>query len=118
MNDYLLRAETIAGGALLEALDFALEEALANVLDPNTPAKKKRKVVLEIVVDPDANRKSGALTFQVKTGLAAPVPVETSILLDRDRSTGKAVASELRSDEHPNHHRLPTGGKAVQFQAQ
>lgn len=102
-----LKTETMAGGAFLEAMDYALEETLANVLDPNTDAKKARKIVATITIKPDANRDMGALSFEVKTGLAAPVPVETSIIIDRDKSTGKAVGAELRRDENPVQHRFP-----------
>lgn len=111
-----LRAETLAGGALLEALDFALEETLANVLDVNTDAKKPRKIMAVITIRPDAQRNMGSLTFEVKTGLAAPVPVETSIIIDRDRATGKAVGAELRTGENPNQHTLPMESeKAIPF---
>ena len=121
-----LRAESMAGGALLEALDYALEETLANVLDPNTDAKKPRKITATITIKPDANRDMGALSFEVKTGLASPTPVETSIIIDRDKASGKAVGAELRRDENPLQARLDgvddldlsvsATGKAVPFQ--
>lgn len=101
-----LRAETMADGAFLEAVDYALEEALANVLDPNTDAKKARKITATITIKPDANRDMGNLSFEVKTALAAPVPVETSIIIDRDRKSGKAVGAELRKGENPAQHQL------------
>lgn len=101
-----LRAETMAGGAFLEAVDYALEKALANVLDPNTDAKKPRKITATITIRPDANRDMGNLSFEVKESLAAPVPVETSIIIDRDRKSGKAVGAELRKGENPSQHQL------------
>ena len=100
----LLESKTLSGGALLEALDYAIEEALANVLDPNTDAKKPRKITATI--KPDSHRNMGALSFEVKTGLCAPVPVETSIIIERDKKTGKAVASEMYHGEDPNQLRL------------
>jgi len=119
----VLRADTMAGGALLEALDYALEETLSNVLDPNTDAKKPRKITATITIKPDANRDMGSLSFEVKTSLAAPVPVEASIIIDRDKASGKAVGSELRRGENPLQNRFDgidddvtvTASKAVPF---
>jgi hypothetical protein len=112
----LLKAETMAGGALLEALDFALEETLANVLDPNTSAKQARKITAIITIKPDVHRDMGTLTFEVKTSTAAPVPVETSIFIDRDKVTGKAVAAERRSGEDPEPPVDADADKRLKFQ--
>lgn len=47
-----LNIQNLYGGGAVERLHGALQEALQNILDPNTPAKKARKVKLEISIKP------------------------------------------------------------------
>ena len=117
-----LKAETLAGGALLEAIDYGLDELMQNIKDVNTDAKKARTLSVKITVKADANRNLAALSFETKTGLVMPVPVETSIMIDKD-AAGKAVAAEMYPGENPEQHSLLpdddlTGGKAIPFAKQ
>jgi len=96
----LLTVESLAGGGAVERLHKALQEVLENILDPNTPAKKPRKAVLELIIKPNEQRNMGEMTISTKTTLCAPEPIETSIFIDTDKK-GKAVASERVSGESP-----------------
>lgn len=40
--------EEFAGGALQEKFDSAMEQVLANMLDPNTPWKNKREINIKV----------------------------------------------------------------------
>lgn len=42
-----LTVESLYGGGAVERFHGELEKAIANIVDPNTPAKKPRKVKLE-----------------------------------------------------------------------
>ena len=117
-----LKAETLAGGALLEAIDYGLDEVLQNIRDVNTDAKKARTLSVKITIKADVNRNLAALSFETKTGLVMPVPVETSIIIDKD-NTGKAVAAEMFPGENPEQHALMpddelASGKAIPFARQ
>ncbi len=101
-----LTIENLYGGGAVERLHGAIEEALKNIIDPNTPAKKVRKVKLEISIKPNEHRNMAEVSVLTATTLCAPEPLETSILIDKD-STGKAHASEMLSGENQNQTILP-----------
>ena len=46
----------IGKGAMLERFDYELEKVIDNILDPNTPASKPRKITLTLTLKPDAER--------------------------------------------------------------
>lgn len=101
-----LSIESLYGGGAVERLHGALQEALQNILDPNTPAKKARKVKLEVTIKPNEHRNLAEVMISTSTTLAAPEPLETNIIIDKDRD-GKAYASELAGGENPGQNTLP-----------
>jgi hypothetical protein len=101
-----LTVESLAGGGAVERLHKALGETLENILDPNTDAKKVRKVKLELSIKPNENRDFGEVTITTTTSLQPPKPIETSILIDRDKR-GKAVAAERMVGEGRDAQPLP-----------
>ena len=88
-----LSVATLYDGAVVEAVDYCLQEVLDNYLDPNTEAEKAREVILKIKIKPNKERNFGSITFQAASKLAPAQPLETAILIDRDRR-GRAVAVE------------------------
>lgn len=111
-----LTIESLYGGGAVERLHGALQEALQNILDPNTPAKKARKVKLEISIKPNEQRNLADVMVSTSCTLCPPEPLETSIIIDKD-NTGKAHAAELGGNENPNQNTLPgtmeAGGKVL-----
>lgn len=101
-----LTIESLYGGGAVERLHNALQEALDNILDPNTPAKKVRKVKLELSIKPNEQRTLAEMLVTTACTLCPPEPLETSIMIDKDAS-GKAHASELVSGENPAQTILP-----------
>lgn len=87
-------------GALAEKMELAMVEVAENILDPNYPAKGKRKITATITFDPDEQRDIAKATLEVKTTLAARKPMEQRVLFNRDRA-GKANIAELNSAD-PN----------------
>ena len=87
-------------GALAEKMELAMVELAENILDPNYPAKGKRKITATITFDPDEQRDIAKATLEVKTTLAARKPMEQRVLFNRDRA-GKANMAELNSAD-PN----------------
>ena len=86
------------GGALAEKLEQAMVEVGENILDPNYPAKGKRKITVTITFEPDEERDIAKAKLEVKTALAPRKPVEQRMLFNRDR-TGKAMVAELNSPD-------------------
>lgn len=112
-----LTIESLYGGGAVERLHGAMQEALQNILDPNTPAKKPRKVKLELTIKPNENRNMADVLVSTSCTLCAPEPLETSIIIDKDRD-GKAQASELATGENSSQHSFPdtmNTGKIAQF---
>ena len=70
--------ESLYGGGAVERLHGALQEALQNILDPNTPAKKSRKVKLELTIKPNEQRNMAEMLVTTSTTLCPPEPLETS----------------------------------------
>jgi hypothetical protein len=101
-----LTIESLYGGGAVERFHFALQEVLQNILDPNTDAKKPRKVKLELTIKPNELRNMADLTISTTTTLCPPAPLETSILIDKDKA-GKAHAAEMFNGENPEQNSLP-----------
>ena len=89
-----LSFSTLAGGGVEEKLQYALDEVAANIADPNTDAKKARKVTMTLTLKPNEQRSIANLEVDVKTSLAAPIGISTTLMIDRDEK-GKVVASEI-----------------------
>jgi len=94
MKSGFISFNTLAGGAVEEKLQYALAEVAANIADPNTDAKKTRKVTMTLTIKPNEQRTIASLDIDVKTSLAAPKTISTAIMIDRDEK-GKAVAAEI-----------------------
>jgi len=89
-----LSFSTLAGGGVEEKLQYALDEIAENISDPNTDAKKVRKLTMTLTLKPNEQRTIANLEIDVKTSLAAPMGISTTLMIDRDEK-GKAVASEI-----------------------
>ena len=85
----------ISDGGVQVKINRALKEA-DNILDPNTEAKKKRKVQLTISISPNEKRDAAETVIDVKTTLAPEIGVNSTMLLGRD-TKGKVHINELKS---------------------
>lgn len=94
MADNTLSFATLAGGGVEEKLQYALSEVAENIADPNTDAKKARKITMTLTLKPNEARTISNVDIDVKTGLVAPKGISTTLMIDRDNS-GKIVASEI-----------------------
>jgi len=100
-----LSASSIADGAVVEALDYEIQRALDNIIDPNTPAKGARTVTLTIKLMPEESRDEAKITFVAKSTLQPAAAVETRLFI-RDQK-GVAVASEYVKPEPQKQAKLP-----------
>ena len=98
--------KSIYGGAIVEAVDHELQNVLANISDVNTSPGQTREVTLKIKIKPNKERNIAQLTFQASSKLAPAEALETSILIDRDKS-GKAVGFEMAKGNEYNQGVLP-----------
>ncbi len=89
---------TIAGGALPELFAEELRRVMANIDDPNTPAKAKRSITIQITLEPEGSRSAIAITAEVRSKLASPACSEGTLFVVRDTS-GELFAVENNTNQ-------------------
>lgn len=78
MSQPQLTLESFKDGAIPQLFQIAHEKIVANITDPNTDWKAKRKVVIEIVYQAtDEMRENVQASAQVKTTMAPIKPLTT-----------------------------------------
>ena len=90
----------MAKGAILEQIDNETAKIMANILDPNTDAKKARKLTITLTFKSDESREFVSCEAQAKSTIAPVMPIATRIILDTDKD-GNPKAMELTKDD-PN----------------
>lgn len=86
--------KNIAGGALQAKFNKAMEAVVANLLDPNTPSKDKRKITIEMTFVTDEERTQVASTVSVKQKLAPLHPINTQFGIGKDLKDGGSFIEE------------------------
>lgn len=86
--------EEFAGGALQEKFDDAMDKVLANLMDPNTQWKNKRKISVEITFEQNEDRDDTSVNVSVVPKLAPVKPIATRMSIGRDLATGEVFAEE------------------------
>ncbi len=94
-----LNINELAGGAVQEAISFALGEIFENIKDPNTQAEKARKLNITLELKPDETRQIIKMKTTCRTVLVPVNSITTQLLLDR--AGNKLVATELLKND-PN----------------
>lgn len=93
-NDVRSSLLQMAKGAIQERVDYEVSRVVDNILDMNTEAKVKRKVVLTIVMVPDDDRQVVKIEASAKSTLAPVTPVGTSLVITAD-GNGKMMLAEI-----------------------
>jgi len=93
-----INLQDLAGGSVSERIDIELQKVWENIADPNTDAKKARKLQIVLTFKADEERDIANLSIQVKPTLIPAKQTETKILLDYDEN-GKATGAELKSGQ-------------------
>ncbi|SFG09882.1 hypothetical protein [Sporolactobacillus nakayamae] len=91
-----INLQTLAGGAVAERFNRELQQVLNNIADPNTDAKKKRKLTITVTFAPKEDRSLANISVLAKKGLVPAKEIETSFMLGQDQN-GHVVAKELVS---------------------
>jgi hypothetical protein len=88
-NNYeKLHLGAVQGGKPIDQVNFALDRAIENCLDPNTGASGARKVVLTLSLSPSADRATAEISFKVETKLQGDAPGMDVVHLHRQRKVG------------------------------
>ncbi|MDY4579768.1 MAG: hypothetical protein SO471_17850 [Anaerobutyricum hallii] len=86
--------EEFAGGALQEKFDSAMEQVLANMLDPNTPWKNKREINIKVSFEQNEDRCDTTVDVSVVPKLAASKSIGTRMAIGKNIKTGELYAEE------------------------
>lgn len=73
-------------GAINEHVDYEMKKVIDNILDINTEAKKKRKIVVTLELTPDEDRSMIGLSVSAKATLAPTMSVSSSLVLAPDEN--------------------------------
>ncbi|WP_279293685.1 replication terminator protein [Enterococcus cecorum] len=98
MADIEIILSKLSEGAVQQKLDGELEKVFNNIHDLNTEAKKKRAITITLEFTPDEKRQVVNLTTKFSTKLAPVEELDTTILTDKDLTTGLIAAKELKSN--------------------
>ena len=102
-----LNVSTLSSGALMERIQEEISKAIANIVDPNTPAKKPRTVTMKMTIKPNETRNMAEVSVLTSATLCPPSPIETGIYIGMNPKTGEVGASEISSGENPKQNILP-----------
>lgn len=94
MNDRKSSILQMAKGAFEERVDREMDRVIDNILDMNTKATEKRKIILTLELVPDDERQTIGVSCQVKSKLAATNPVATSLFIAGDEN-GEMMVAEM-----------------------
>ncbi len=89
--------ENLAGGELAEKFEDAMKKVVANMMDPNTPYKNKRKISINLSLEQNENRDDVAIECTVNTTLAPVKSATTRMTIGKDLRTGELFAEEYGS---------------------
>ena len=84
----------MAMGAIEERVNYEMERTIRNIMDLNTSATAKRKVVVEITPQPDDERRVISVSAISKSTLAPTVPIKTALYMGVE-STGELRVVEM-----------------------
>lgn len=91
----MINLESFVDGALAEKVNMALKEVLANITDPNTEYKTKRKLTIDMTFTAGEDRELTEVDIVAKTKLASAKPLNTRIIIGTD-GKGGVLASEFK----------------------
>lgn len=86
--------DALCNGALTERFNSEFAKFLRNLVDPNTDAKKKRKLILTLEAIPNADRDFCVMNYDVQTKLAAPSTISQTVFLTQN-GNGEVIASQV-----------------------
>lgn len=83
----------MARGAILERCDYEMSRVMDNIMDPNTKATAKRRIVLALEFKPDGNRQLINVEATAKSSLCPTDPIAVSLYTGIEQ--GRFVAVEM-----------------------
>lgn len=94
--------DDLMNGAAVERFNKCLKEVLNNIFDPNTDAKKTRKITMTLTIKPDKSRNSAKFYLDVRSGLAPDRALRSEYYAFSRRSRQRFGGGIRESDSRTN----------------
>lgn len=91
----------LAQGAAVEVFDHELTKVLANIKDPNSDPKTKRKITLVVEFAPFADRSGSEISVSVASKLTPVKAVRSNLFVGVSEGEFKAYSQDIRQQELP-----------------
>lgn len=109
----------LAGGALMETASYELRKICENIADPNCKADAKRKLQINVLIEPDEKRQMAKVTYEVKSVMPGPDAGKTMAYIAMTPNSSALSLFEVEThpalfDDHAtqNIQELPTAKRA------
>lgn len=96
-----INLETFANGAFTEQVNREMESVARNIQDPNTDAKKARKITVTVTIKPNEQRDFSTVSIEAKSTLAPTLGAVTAMMVGKDLRTGEVDAVEIVAGQLP-----------------
>lgn len=90
--------KNLVGGALQEKFNMSFEKVAKNLLDPNTPFKNKRNIIIKLTFTQNEQRDNVKVDIDVTEKLSPSAPLETQFSIEQDLKDGQVYAREYGKD--------------------
>lgn len=82
-------------GAILERVNYEMGKVIDNILDPNTKPDAKRKLIITLELQPDADRRQITVRTTAKSALVPTDAMTTSLYITSEPDTGEMIVAEM-----------------------
>ena len=91
------KLDELLDGGVTERFNMEMERVMNNVFDPNTDPKANRQIQIIINIKPNERRDAGEFKVDVKSKIAAMMPITQTVFLRQD-DYGNVVATEMTKE--------------------
>lgn len=81
--------------ALVKQVDNALREAVKDIADPNKDITKKRKVIVQIIFDPEKDHSGAAIEYKVETKFPGDAPGIDMVIITQSGEGAVPMVDQL-----------------------
>ncbi len=96
-----INLETYANGAFTEQFNREMEAVTRNIQDPNTDARKARKITVTVTIKPNEQRSFSTISVEAKSSLVPALGAVTAMRMGKDIRTGEVEAVEVGTGQIP-----------------
>ena len=96
-----INLETYANGAFTEQFNREMEAVTRNIQDPNTDARKARKITVTVTIKPNEQRSFSTISVEAKSSLVPALGSVTAMRMGKDIRTGEVEAVEVGTGQIP-----------------